>query len=78
VEVVPDPGSCTLRKETPASYPCSSTALPEVCSQSPSPYRLDSLGTSLRGRTISATQPSDTIRPANTALHNEPKSAAVE
>jgi hypothetical protein len=46
--------------------------------QSPSPHRIASLGTSLRGRTISATQLSDTICPANRALHNELTSVAVE
>jgi hypothetical protein len=78
VRVVADVGSCVLRNETPASYPCNSATSLDGWIQKPRPFRSDSLGTSLRGRTISVTQSLDTIRPAKNALHNELKSDAVE
>ena len=56
-----DCGSCIELKETPASIPVSSTASADACNQNPRPYRLDWDETSLRGRTISATQSGDTI-----------------
>ena len=71
-------GSCTVRKDTPASDPSSITASPDSWSQKPRPYRIDSDGASLRGATISATRSGDTIRPANRAVHMAWTSAAVE
>src|SRR4029079_504010 len=78
VRVILERGSCVLRNETAASYPCHCTASPERWSQKPRPLRNDSLGTSLRARTISVTQSLDTIWPAKNAPHNERTSAAVE
>ena len=67
-----------LENETPASYPPMRTAGPDSWSQNPSPYRRSSSGTTLCGRTISATQSADTIRPANKASHRRSMSPAVE
>ncbi len=78
VWVVVDAGSCVLRNETPASRPSNITTSLDAWSQKPRPQRFDSRGTSLRGRTISASQSLDTIRPAKNALHKELMSAAVE
>jgi hypothetical protein len=70
-------GSWTLRNETPASHPRSSTVSPRPRSQNPRPYRIDSFGTSLRGRVISTTNSFDTIRPSNNAFQNNEMSSVV-
>ena len=70
-------GSWTLVNETPVSPPTSITASLDGWSQNPRPYRLDSSCVSLRGRTISATQSADTIRPPKNAAQNELTSATV-
>ena len=74
---MPDDGSCWLSIDTPASYPSSQTASSVSPRWNPRPYRFDSSGQSLRGRTISATRAGGTIRPANSASQNALRSAAV-
>jgi hypothetical protein len=44
--------SWTVRKDTPASDPSNITTSRDSWSQNPKPYRMDSDGTSLRGRTV--------------------------
>jgi hypothetical protein len=78
VWVTADLGSYTLRNETPASSPSSITVLSCLPSQKPRLSRIDCAGTSLRGRTISATHPAGTIRPVNSDRQNAVISATVE
>jgi hypothetical protein len=78
VWVTPVVAAWTVRNDTPASAPSRITASPVGCSQNPNPWRIDSDGTSLLGRTMSANRSSGTIRPAYRADHSAWMSAAVE
>jgi len=67
VQVSPAPSSCREWNDTPASIPSSIAAGPVASSQNPSPYRFDSVGTSLRGCSVCATRAIGTMRPASSA-----------
>src|SRR4029453_12193908 len=63
--------------DTPASCPISIPWAPASWRKNPSPQRIGSPGTSLCGRTISATHLAGTIFPANKARQKLLKSATV-